>query len=110
MGWQSTVVFMNDFIHRMKEDKEAGLKIYNAIGELNNRRSPYGGRFQYGRAVEQHHADGHILLSVGDYNGKVLGAIKPIKNVEDDKEVVEAMRFFLKQRGYMVSKWSKRRK
>jgi hypothetical protein len=76
MGYNTTVVVLNDALHEIRSDKEFGAKLYDAALTVN-RGKPVdvsaGCRCNAATVIESHHADGmHAVLIGGNY-GEDLG-------------------------------------
>ena len=78
MGSNTTLVILNDALHNIKEDKEFGQKVHDAVLETdgrNRRTILYSGNGNCGETVECHHADDIMLIAVGGNSGELLGYI-----------------------------------
>lgn len=79
MGWNSTVVVMNDALDAIRDDPEFGKKLYHAICEKSMfpERSklidvPALNHVNAATVIEQHHADYTAIIAVGGNYGSVL--------------------------------------
>lgn len=61
MGYNTAVMLLNDRLHELRDDPNAGRKIYNAAITADRN----GGDFQYGEVVPSHHADAIQVVLVG---------------------------------------------
>lgn len=104
MGWNSTLVIMNDGLHVIKDDKDFGTKVYNAVNQLNISKIPIDAG-PYARAIEQHRADGTALIAVGGNTGVSLGEFYPYGSEAFEVRMLKALADKL---GYRVSKKPKR--
>ena len=86
MGFVSAVVFNNDQIDQVKNDPEAGNKIYHAIMSLNARSGPVNAGHG-ATAIACHHASTGIPVLIG--GGLFFQVIKDIhvSEGEPDKEL-----------------------
>ena len=84
MGFNSTVVVMNDALDMIRDDPEFGRRLHNAIMSRAMSRnepidvaaaSPSGCRCYANAAtvIESHHADITAIVTVGGNSGSVLG-------------------------------------
>lgn len=77
MGYNSTIVVLNDALHEIEKDPEFGSKVAKAIRALSVKEGPIdiraGGHVNAASAVETHHADGINLIAVGGNCGTDLG-------------------------------------
>lgn len=97
MGYNTTVVVMNDSLHDIEKDPEFGKNLAQAIKSESIRHYRPGS--QYVRAlgsanaaevIESHHADGQVAVVVGGNCGEVLGYAGTCRNgneyVKDETE------------------------
>lgn len=95
MGYNSTVVVMNDALHAIAEDKEFGKKLSDAVLRV----SGHGSRPLQFRSdadvsamshvnaatvIETHHADGMNLIAVGGNAGYDFGHMGGYRAVEEE--------------------------
>lgn len=80
MGFNSTVIVMNDALGSIEKDKDFGRKLSDGIRDLYSRRKPTdlvdvsaGGYVNAASVIEQHHADSTAIIAVGGNYGTVLG-------------------------------------
>lgn len=78
MGYNTTVVVMNDALHEIREDKDFGRKLYDAVTMLSlevgkPQHVSAGCHGNAATAIEQHHASGHAIVAVGGNTGTVIG-------------------------------------
>ena len=94
MGYNTTVVVMNDALNQIAEDKDFGKNLADAIMMTNGRGGKYdvssGGHCNAASVIESHHADGSIAVVVGGNMGEVLGYAGTCRNgneyVKDETE------------------------
>jgi len=79
MGFNTTVVVLNDALHDIKEDKEFGKKLADAISHRSVTKDGVdvsaGSHMNAARVIETHHADGLEAVLVGGNCGEDLGYI-----------------------------------
>lgn len=77
MGYNTSVLIMNDSMHEIAKDPEFGKKISDAAGLLFRGNKPIdiqvGGHCNAATVIEQHHADQTAILAVGGNYATVLG-------------------------------------
>lgn len=115
MGWNSTIVVLNDALHDIKNDPKFGENVYQAVtllsrceedripGDLDIRA---GCHCNAATAVEQHHADGTSLVAVGQNYGRSLGVFFPYGEEDEDVRLLKAL---AEKLGYRVSRKPKRK-
>lgn len=82
MGWNTTVIVLNDAIDMIRDDVDFGRNLYYAIlnsvrGEQVDipARSPRGGvHVNAATVIEQHHADDTAIVAVGQNYGTKIGS------------------------------------
>jgi hypothetical protein len=78
MGFNTTVIVMNDALHEIREDPEFGRKLSEAIAAFSHR-NPHlrdvsaGCHVNAAHVIETHHADGVAVVAVGGNTGVYLG-------------------------------------
>jgi hypothetical protein len=78
MGFNSTLLVLNDALHLIRDDPEFGKKVYEAVLHLQTTRGrpvdiSSGNHCNAATAIESHHADGYRMLLVGGNTAYVLG-------------------------------------
>ena len=76
MGYNTTIIVLNDALHQIKEDEEFGRKVYNAALIVSRGKPidiPSGNHCNAATVVETHHADQIKLIAVGGNAGTDLG-------------------------------------
>ncbi len=114
MGFNSTLVVMNDALDSIKDDKELGEKIYHAVMKLSLQQSTdinCGGHVNAITAIESHHASRVVSVLVGGNYGKAIDSVF----ISDRWENMEQMKFELLKElannmGYRVSKKPQKKK
>lgn len=88
MGFNTTVVILNDGLHDIKKDKDFGKKLYDAISDFQGRPiTLYSGHGNVGAVIETHHASHDVLISVGGNTGEIIDPlfIKKLTKNKTDK-------------------------
>jgi len=105
MGWNTTVVVLNDCIHEIEHDPDFGKKLARAITSLSTQRyiAEQQGRSFIGAdvsagmcvnaatVVETHHADGTALVAVGGNYGRELGTFYAYGDEDEDVRLLKAL-------------------
>ncbi len=76
MGWNTTIVLMNDALTDIKNDPKVGEAIHEAVLGLHRgglRDISAGSSCNAMTAIEQHHADHLVAVAVGGNSGHILG-------------------------------------
>lgn len=89
MGFNSTVIILNDYLHQIAEDKDFGRSLSDAILGLSVQREVH---IPGATAIETHHADDVMVIAVGGNSGKNLGRgghfrstdLELIRNIADN--------------------------
>ena len=78
MGFNTTIVIYNDALNSIKEDKNFGATLYDAI--MENWRTKQNETFftsfghgsqTAGQVIEQHHSSSEVLVEMGGNTGKI---------------------------------------
>lgn len=110
MGFNTTVVVLNDALHLIEKDQNFGKNLVAAIGKLQAGR-PYpdvsiGHHCNAATVIETHHADCDAIIAVGGNCGHVLGyAVGVVSNGDSGK--VEILKQLAEQLGYRLVRKSK---
>ena len=111
LGFNTTMIVLNDALDAIENDQDFGKKVANAIKQLNLR--PDDGRgidiSSHGHAnaatvVEQHHADYTVLCAVGGNCVSVLGSVFAYRHNTEQvqyqllKMLADKLGFILKDR------------
>ena len=75
MGWNTTVVVLNDALTDIRDDPEFGRKLYDACLEAVARKPvdvSAGCHCNAATVIETHHADQMVLVRVGGNMGVVV--------------------------------------
>lgn len=108
MGWNSTVVVLNDALNDIENDSEFGKKVTAGIHHLSvNRGKPVdisaGSHANAAHVVETHHADQTSIVAVGGNLGRVVTELYGWR-YEGTEEIFKAM---AKHLGYSIRKLKK---
>lgn len=113
MGWNSTVVVLNDALGDIERDPDFGKKLGSAIMSYQMRHGQgvdvtAGCHCNAARVIETHHADNTTLVAIGGNDGE-----KYVEtfgwNLTDDKFKLRILQEFADQLGYRVVKKSKKK-
>lgn len=104
MGYRTVVVLNNDLAHEWTKDPELGRKIM-ATG-LNLERNP----FEYGKVVEQVHADVQTLIVADGYSGFAKAHAHWYSNQGTEQRDLELLKNLAAQMGYTLRKMPKAKK
>ena len=75
MGFNTTVVIYNDSLNEIRDDKEFGKKLYDAIMRNWSSRKPEcidAGNSDAGYVIEQHHSSIDVFVKVGGNIGEIV--------------------------------------
>lgn len=104
MGWNTTVVVLNDALNDIENDPKFGENLASAILRASSRRErvdvPAGSYANAAHVVESHHADQTAIVAVGGNLGRVLAQLYGWKFDNDEvvfKKLAETL-------GYSVRK------
>ena len=104
MGWNTTVVVMNDALDAIAHDPEFGKKLARACTQaVHGRPVDVSASMHINAAtvVETHHADGTTLVAVGGNYGRSLGEFYAYGDEDEDIRLLKALADKL---GYRVSR------
>lgn len=103
MGYNSTLLVLNDALHQIANDTEFGKKVADAISSLSVQNGPVyissGGHVNAASAIETHHADGIKLVAIGGNYGQDLGYAGNYRSTPE-----EMLRTLADELGYKVVK------
>lgn len=106
MGFISTLVVLNDYLHEIGRDQDFGQKVERAVMRLSD-----GGPVWTGSgaaAIETHHNSGYVPVLVGHSRGVVLSTVVADTTLEQDLEV-ELLKRLANKHGYNLSRKPTRR-
>jgi hypothetical protein len=76
MGFNTTVVVLNDALHQIENDPEFGRNLARAIMRVSGRGGkmdvPAGNHCNAAEVIESHHADWMVYVRVGGNTGEVV--------------------------------------
>lgn len=97
MGFNTTVVILNDGLHEIeKNPEEFSRNLVRAILASYGRKGavsvPCGHHCNVAAVIEQHHADNAHLIAVGGNTAKDLGCVGPSIGMDDPKVQKQMLR------------------
>jgi hypothetical protein len=110
MGFNTTLVLMNDALSSIENDTELGKKIASAVLELSIRRPvdiAAGGHVNAITALETHHADGLVPVLIGGNHGYPLPLSIRWATAPGDMEL-ELLKRLADKHGYNLRKKASR--
>lgn len=78
MGYNTTVVVMNDALAAIEKDPEFGKNLATAIRNVfgsNATNVPAGGHSRAALVIETHHADQQVIVRVGGNEGNIIQGV-----------------------------------
>ena len=87
MGFNTTIIVLNDALYSISQDKEFGAKLAQAINtfDLGGLQSiSSGSNCNAATVIETHHADGIALIAVGGNCGRNLGCHGGYRATDED--------------------------
>jgi hypothetical protein len=76
MGFNTTIIVMNDALHHIEDDKDFGRKLAAAIKSIGYKLTPQdvpsGGHCNAATIIETHHADFKVMVEVGHNYAEVV--------------------------------------
>lgn len=101
MGWISTIVLQNDFLHEVGNDLTFGRRVESAVLSLHGGRENEKRIGHYGEAVETHHNDGIIPVLVGHGQGRALSVSVPWDSTDPELDLLKKL---AEKRGFTLRK------
>ncbi len=106
MGFNTSVIVLNDALHYIEEDPTFGKKLAEAIQRLNSNKGGIdisaGGHANAATAIETHHADVSSLIAIGGNQGTLLCYGGGYRHDEGDK--VRMLQSLADSLGYTLMK------
>lgn len=105
MGFNTTILILNDACHHIKDDKQFAKKLASAIDELSLGgpvNISAGNHCNAALAIESHHASAYSVIAVGGNTARVIGYTGLL-----DSDV-EVLRELASQQGYRLVKKAKK--
>ena len=121
MGYNTSVIVMNDAVYQMKGDPEFGKNLANAISAVDSQRvhaemndRPFfgtdvsiGNHVNGATVIETHHADGTSVVAFGGNRGIILAhSVWPYG--DDEQEEVRILRSLAEKYGFDLHRKRKR--
>ncbi len=110
MGFNTSVIILNDGLHAIETDPDFGKKLSAAISHLSIEDGPIdvsaGGHVNAASAIETHHADGTSVVTFGQNCGRDLGLIWPYGS---EAYEVRVLRDLAAKYGYCIRKKPKKK-
>lgn len=106
MGFNTTVVVINDALSSIEADKEFGEKLASAVLMYPQAKPTYVSARGFSNAalvIETHHMSGLVPVLVGGNSGHVLHAALPIETKAEDREL-ELARQIAARHGFVLRK------
>lgn len=107
MGYNTTMIVLNDALDQIRNDKEFGKKVYEASLMVTNRGKQdisSGGHCNAATVIECHHADHMKLIAVGGNCGQDLGYVGGYRS-----EPLDMLKALASELGYNLVKKPKKR-
>jgi len=113
MGWNTTVIVLNDALGNIAEDPDFGKKLADAVQQAPMNRgkrigvsahSKRGGiHIDAASVIESHHADGTAVVAVGGNCATVLGEVYT-RSHHKPEDKIELLRALAEREGYSLRK------
>lgn len=102
MGYNTTLIVLNDALHEIENDKDFGMKVAQATRKVSLGKEvdiSSGYHCNAATVIETHHADGIKLIAVGGNCGQDLGYVGGYRSNPEDM-----LRSLADSMGFKVSK------
>lgn len=104
MGWISTIVVLNDYLHEIGREPRFGKMVEDAVLSLSIKQPQDIGH--YATAIETHHNDGIIPVLVGHGKGSALDVAVAWHSEDPELDLLKRL---AEKRGFNLHKKSKKR-
>jgi hypothetical protein len=112
MGFNTTIMVLNDALHCIEDDPEFGKKVSDAVHSLmRGEQVPIssGGHYAAATAVETHHADQVRVIAVGGNMAEELGYAGGYRLMASEDGQVEMLKRLAEKHGYNLRKKPKKK-
>lgn len=115
MGYNTTVIVLNDALHEIERDPQFGKKLSDAILKHACSRAAdvrrgvdvsAGNHINAATVIESHHADGNAIVAIGGNCGSIVGHTFGTHHKPEDREKI--LRELANQLGYTLRKKKQR--
>ncbi len=106
MGYNTSMIILNDALYAIEKDKDFGKKVANATNILPRKGGvdiPSGGNVNAATVIETHHADFTTLLAFGGNCVTQLGEVCAFRHNTEDVQVM-ILEMLADKLGYKVIK------
>jgi hypothetical protein len=107
MGWNTSMIILNDAVDAIGKDKEFGQKVHDAVLRCGSRNKqiniPSGPNINAATIIESHHADSSVLLAVGGNCASVLTSVFDFRHNTEETQV-KLLRELADKLGYTISR------
>jgi hypothetical protein len=113
MGYNTTVVIMNDTLGYIEQDPDFGKELVNAIRILPWRKpAPVSSRGApaAARVIETHHNRDMAVVAIGGNTGVVIGSAGPDEVLASDSAEIDMLRELARNMGYRLVKLPERKR
>lgn len=108
MGYNSTLVVMNDALGQIEKDQAFGASVVAAIQKIRSRDHyiavPSGSYANAAAVIETHHSSTYVPVLVGANNGKVVEGVQVTWGMEDRERELELLKQLAEKLGYSLRK------
>jgi hypothetical protein len=103
MGYNTTLIILNDALHEIRDDVHFGSKVYHAAIRVSGNLKPIdissGWHANAATVIEMHHADQIKLIAIGGNCGQDLGYVGDYR-----AKPIDMLKALAESLGYRVSK------
>jgi hypothetical protein len=108
LGWNATLLILTDALHQIKEDKEFGKKVHDAVLHFGLKNEPVdincNGHCNAATVIDHHHADTSSLIAIGGNYGTVILQYCGGYSHHTDQAKLNILEEFARQMGYKIVK------